>query len=296
MTFIAVGASWHLAAQAGASEAPPAAGGARVEPLARGHSPGADDGSSVASAVRPSPFGPLLVLTPGIPLTVVDQGRAMRLRAFRGATVGEVLELARVALGPHDEVAAPERAQVEAGDIITVHRVAVEETVVQEPIPYPIRTVADASLPAGRAVVATAGVAGVAENTYRVRTVDGAEASRELVASVEVQAPVAEVRRIGTRPPPGPSEIVAIIRAAAAAWGADPDQLLRVAYCESRYNPNAYNPSSGASGLFQFLPRTWAANSVRAGYGGASVFEPVANANTAAYMFASGQARQWSCK
>jgi hypothetical protein len=73
-------------------------------------------------------------------------------------------------------------------------------------------------------------------------------------------------------------------------------ELLRVAWCESRYNPGAYNTSSGASGLFQFMPRTWAANSVRAGYAGASVFDAVANANTAAYMFRNNQAWQWTCK
>ena len=49
-------------------------------------------------------------------------------------------------------------------------------------------------------------------------------------------------------------------------------------------------------GLFQFLPRTWTANSARAGYAGVSVFDAVANANTAAYMFANQQARQWACK
>ena len=81
----------------------------------------------------------------------------------------------------------------------------------------------------------------------------------------------------------------------AARWAPrSPAQSAR-GWCESRYNPSAYN-ASGASGLFQFMPRTWAANSVRAGYGGASVFDPVASANTAAYMFSIGQAGQWVCK
>lgn len=31
--------------------------------------------------------------------------------------------------------------------------------------------------------------------------------------------------------------------------------------CESRYKYNAYNPSTGASGLAQFIPSTWAAMS-----------------------------------
>jgi small subunit ribosomal protein S19 len=124
---------------------------------------------------------------------------------------------------------------------------------------------------------------------------DGRETARALLSSQELATPVTEVRRVGTRVPSGAAEIEAIIRDAAAAQGADADQLLRVAYCESRYNPGAYN-ASGASGLFQFLPSTWAANSVRAGFAGASVWDPVASANVAAYMFRMGQAGQWVCK
>jgi len=48
--------------------------------------------------------------------------------------------------------------------------------------------------------------------------------------------------------------------------------------------------------LFQFIPGTWRANSVAAGYGGASVWDPVANANVAAWMFSRNQAYQWACK
>ena len=110
---------------------------------------------------------------------------------------------------------------------------------------------------------------------------------------------MAQVVHVGTKykpAPPPPSEIAAIIRAAAAKYGVDAEQLLRVAYCESRYDPLAYNSVLGASGLFQIIPGTWRANSVAAGYGGASVFDAVANANVAAYMFSIGQARQWSCK
>jgi hypothetical protein len=154
----------------------------------------------------------------------------------------------------------------------------------------------DADLIAGRVVVVTAGVPGLSDNMYRVQVVDGEEAGRTLVSTVAILTPVAEVRRVGTKPPPVPAEIESVIRTAAAAWGADADQLLRVAWCESRYNPSASNARSGASGLFQFMPATWAANSVRAGFAGASVFDAVASANTAAYMFRNGQAWQWSCK
>jgi hypothetical protein len=44
------------------------------------------------------------------------------------------------------------------------------------------------------------------------------------------------------------------------------------------------------------MPRTWAANSGRAGLAGASPFDPVAAADVAAWMFARGSASLWTCK
>ncbi len=71
---------------------------------------------------------------------------------------------------------------------------------------------------------------------------------------------------------------------------------LRVADCESQYNPNAVNSSSGASGLFQFLPSSWA--STPQGRQGLSVFDPAANAQGAAWYYgATGRTGgPWSCK
>jgi len=167
-----------------------------------------------------------------------------------------------------------------------------------------VQTVNDPTLAVGKTVVATAGVPGVLENTYRVTSADGVAESRTLIVSVHLSDPVAEVRHVGTMPVATPKpvtvsygsgDIQSIIVAAANRFGVDPNWLLRVAKCESGFNPNAYNPS-GASGLFQFMPATFAANSVRAGFGGSSIWDPVASANTAAYMFSVGQSRQWTCK
>lgn len=49
-------------------------------------------------------------------------------------------------------------------------------------------------------------------------------------------------------------------------------------------NPNAYNSSSGASGLFQHLPKYWADRSNKAGWGGADIFNPEANVAVAAWL------------
>lgn len=305
VTFVAFGLSWQLASLAATSADPSFDLASRVQPASRGLAVSSRYGVAAASGYevetdrsRASASGSVLTLASGLPVTVVEGGASRGLRVVRGSTVAETLSQAGVALGPSDKVVAREDGTVSPGDTITVVRVTEVQVVVREAIPFPVQTVNDSSIAVGKVVVATPGVPGQAENTYLVVSNDGVEADRALVASVQLAAPVAEVRRVGTfrAPPPAGGDIESIIRAAAAQWGADPTQLLRVAYCESRYNPSAYNASSGASGLFQFLASTWAANSVRAGYGGASVFDPVANANTAAYMFAHSQAGQWSCK
>jgi soluble lytic murein transglycosylase-like protein len=72
---------------------------------------------------------------------------------------------------------------------------------------------------------------------------------------------------------------------AAQSWA------LRVAKCESNYNPYAVNRSSGAAGLFQFLPSTWAASP----YHAQSVFDPVANAHAAAWLYQRSGPGQWVC-
>ena len=99
-----------------------------------------------------------------------------------------------------------------------------------------------------------------------------------------------------TRPPPvmaAASSIQQIILDAFAPLGAAAQQwAMRVAACESNYNPYAVNRSSGASGLFQFMPATWAASPER----GQSVFDPVANAQAAAWLYQRSGPSQWSCK
>lgn len=43
----------------------------------------------------------------------------------------------------------------------------------------------------------------------------------------------------------------------AKEYGLDPVKALRVAKCESGLNPLAKNPSSTATGIYQFLDSTW---------------------------------------
>jgi hypothetical protein len=239
-----------------------------------------------------------VVLNRGFPVTVVDGGKPLALRAQPG-TVSDFLSRAGVTLGPADRLEVAAEGPIVPGAIVGIQRVT--ETTVTETLPVsaPVETVPMPDQYVGWQHVAVAGSPGEAKVTFKVRTVNGVEAERAIVATEQLAPPVPQVLHIGTRvkpAPPPPGEIASIIGAAAEKYGVSVETLMRVAYCESRYDPLAYNGILGASGLFQIIPGTWRANSVAAGYGGASVWDPVANANVAAWMFSRGQARQWACK
>jgi hypothetical protein len=72
----------------------------------------------------------------------------------------------------------------------------------------------------------------------------------------------------------------------AVQWG------LRVAKCESGYNPNAVNPSGPYYGLFQFLRSTFK----NTPYGNQNILDPVANASAAAWKYGNYGPGAWGCK
>jgi hypothetical protein len=143
------------------------------------------------------------------------------------------------------------------------------------------------------------------------RDFDAAQAAAREAAAQEAAAqpaPVALQPQVQAQAPaPVHSAPVAAPVAAPAYSGSIPDLIsaifaplgqtavnwaLRVAACESGFNPNAYNRYSGASGLFQFLPSTWA----HTPYAGRSVFDPDANARAAAWLYAQDGGSAWTCR
>ncbi|MBA2247082.1 MAG: SH3 domain-containing protein [Chloroflexia bacterium] len=104
---------------------------------------------------------------------------------------------------------------------------------------------------------------------------------------------------VSTAPAPVPTtgqgaDMVAIIYAAADKWGQPRADMLRVARCESLLDPRAVNKSSGASGLFQFMPSTFAFTPN--GKAGQSIFDPVASADAAGWMWKNGMRNHWACQ
>jgi hypothetical protein len=97
-------------------------------------------------------------------------------------------------------------------------------------------------------------------------------------------------------PPPSPpaptlapprSVVIALIRDRFASLGSGTtDVALCVAERESNFDPLAVNPATGAAGVFQFIPSTWASLSDLAGLSGASVYDARANVGVAAWTVA----------
>lgn len=89
--------------------------------------------------------------------------------------------------------------------------------------------------------------------------------------------------------------IVALLEAAAAEFGQDKEALLRVAYCESRFDPQAVGPF-GEIGILQFFPSTFAKWGKTLGYTAADIWDVRAQARVAAYMWSRNQKSQWVCR
>lgn len=90
-----------------------------------------------------------------------------------------------------------------------------------------------------------------------------------------------------------PSSVRAIALAS-VAYRVSFSTLYRKASCETggTLSPFAYNRSSHASGLFQFLPSTWRSTP----YGRYSIWDPYANALAAGWMHSAGRGGEWVCK
>lgn len=115
-----------------------------------------------------------------------------------------------------------------------------------------------------------------------------AELARQQAAAAAVARPAP-----APAPPPAPGSVQDIIVRACSPYGqATVDWCLRVASCESGYNPNAYNPAGPYYGLFQFLMSTFK----NTPYGNQNIYDPYYNAAAAAWKYSVSGGGAWGCK
>lgn len=88
-----------------------------------------------------------------------------------------------------------------------------------------------------------------------------------------------------------------IARSFARKYGIDEDTWARIGSCETggTWDPNSYNRSSGASGLYQQMPQYWAERSARYGHPGEDIFDPWANIDVSTQMARDQGFGPWDC-
>lgn len=94
--------------------------------------------------------------------------------------------------------------------------------------------------------------------------------------------------------PGAPDECARLIVQMFSAWHLDGYAAVRVGRCESGLNPTATNGSF--DGLFQQMRSAWASRSSSAGYGGRSIYDPVANIGVSRAMVAGSGWSAWECR
>lgn len=118
-------------------------------------------------------------------------------------------------------------------------------------------------------------------------------------------APTTTVPQPVATQPPAPlapqGDIQQYIHDQAVAVGLDPSRMLRIAKCESGFDPNAVNHNYYAgggnpSGIYQYLPETWNRISSRSGLGVGSVFDWQLNVRVTMWAYVNGYAGEWACK
>jgi hypothetical protein len=76
----------------------------------------------------------------------------------------------------------------------------------------------------------------------------------------------------------------------------DVNRAVRLAWCVSRFDVDALNPSTGAAGLFQLDPVVWETATVEMGLPSPDPFDPATNVAVAAHIVYQGDGwTAWDC-
>lgn len=207
-----------------------------------------------------APIEKVLMNGPGVNLTI-DRATEFKFNLYgktftdrtQAETVGEMLELKGVKLGPKDGVTPKKSTPLKKDMTVHVWRNGAQTVTVEEKIKPEIEKVHDSSKPVGYEKVQQAGENGTKEVTYEIVMRDGKQVKKEQIASVVTKKPTKKIVVIGTK-----FEAQAI-SGSCSEWMAEAGVPNSAAanYLidqESGCNPRAVNPTSGACGIGQSLP------------------------------------------
>lgn len=139
-----------------------------------------------------------VIVRRGIPITIAT-AEGTKVSSTTSMTVGEALAEIGVELSEPDEVDPPVETAVWAGMTVTVTRVTVEQTVVEENIPYTTSKKETDSLYKGETETVQRGENGLKSVTYAVTYKDGVEVDRTAIGEEVIYEPKEEIVNVGTK-------------------------------------------------------------------------------------------------
>lgn len=237
-------------------------------------------------------IGSKITITRAPVIYLKDGKKRFEFRSWK-KTVGELLEEKNIELGEDDKINFSTDTFLEDEMQLVIVRVAITTVNEKEQIDYKTIKKDDPNLDEGKTKVAQAGVKGEKLLTYRVMRENGEEVSRSLVNTEIVSEPKEEVLMIGTRP------VITVrckfndtVISAAQKYGADANALCTLMMKESNGNPRS-GEGTQYQGLFQYTDGFWKIASTKAGYAGASIFDPTAQIFSTAWAVTHGERGRW---
>ena len=119
--------------------------------------------------------------------------------AITRGTVADLLELAGVTLSGDDYTVPALNQKLKENMKVNLYRVVYKQEVKKETIKYTTKTVKDKTLASGKKKVATKGVNGAKNVTYKVKYVNGKASGKQKVSEAVTKAAVQEVVKVGTK-------------------------------------------------------------------------------------------------
>lgn len=217
------------------------------------------------------------------PVLYVDvDGETKELRSW-GQTVGEAIKENGILVGDKDKVEPGLGTYLTNKVAVTITRVAESEVEEVETIPFIETTVEDFNSYIGQNTVQQQGKNGKKKVVYKLTSENGILVDKTILSSEVIEASQSKIISKGVKPYKA-GDLWPHIVAASEKYGISATRMYNVMICESGGNPNSvgYN----VYGLFQYNLLTWAGASAAAGYGGASIFDPIAQIYVTAYKVA----------
>lgn len=239
-------------------------------------------------------LGSILNIARATTVNLNDGDSEKVIRTWKG-TVGDLLSEKKIKLGDQDIVEPGKEAKIAMNMDISITRVTVNDN--KEIVTVPFKTVSkdDPNLLQGKQRIEVEGANGSKEKIYRIRKENGKLVSKILVSEKVLKEPVDKVVFKGTKSPinyVSKGKYMDLINAAGAKYGVSPAALYCLMIRESNGNARSA-AAAGYKGLFQYGDGAWSNLSSKAGYKGASVFDPEAQIYTTAWAISNGQSSRW---